>query len=229
MVRRIGKVAGDCRSCGPSAATWPAAPPISRPRPCNNTRVAGAILQGRRVRHRAHDIGERLLDLVEHELQASCGAGACVLGAARHDAVHHQAMPKVRDRRRQHAFAEDAAMGVDDRERGVVADRPDIAQMVGDPLELGHDAAQDLGAWRRINLHRPLDRAGEGEAVGTVESRRCAPPLFAARSMSVSLSSRRCPGGRSEPFLQPHHGLAVALKRKWPGSMMPACTGQTGI
>ena len=30
-------------------------------------------------------------------------------------------------------------MGVDDRERGVVADRADVAQMIGDPLELGHD------------------------------------------------------------------------------------------
>ena len=64
--------------------------------------------------------------------------------AARHDAVHHQAMAEGAVGRRQHALAEDAAMGVDEREGGVVADRADVAEMIGDALELGHDAAQDF-------------------------------------------------------------------------------------
>jgi hypothetical protein len=33
----------------------------------------------------------------------------------------------------------------------------------------------------------------------------------------------------AEALFEPHHGLAAGAKRKWPGSMMPACTGPTGI
>ena len=53
---------------------------------------------------------------------------------------------------------------------------------------------------------------------------------FAARSMSVSLSSPSMPRwtwpsrSSSRTTVSP-----LALKRKWPGSMMPACTGPTGI
>ena len=45
-------------------------------------------------------------------------------------------------------------MGVDERERCVVADRADVAEMVGDALELGHDAAQDY-----LRARRRFDRA----------------------------------------------------------------------
>ncbi len=84
--------------------------------------------------------------------------------AARHDAIHHQAMGEGSIGRGEQALAEDAAMRVDQRERGVVADRADIAEMIGDALELRHHAAQQPGARRRLDLERGLDRAREGEA-----------------------------------------------------------------
>ncbi len=39
-------------------------------------------------------------------------------------------------------------MGVDQCESRVIADRPDVAQVVGDALELRHHAAQHGGARR---------------------------------------------------------------------------------
>ena len=38
----------------------------------------------------------------------------------------------------QHEFAQGAGMGVHQRERSVVADRADIAEVIGDALDLGH-------------------------------------------------------------------------------------------
>ena len=57
-------------------------------------------------------------------------------------AIHHQPMAEAGVRGAQHALAQDAAMRVHQRERGVVADRADIAEMIGEPLELGHQRAQ---------------------------------------------------------------------------------------
>ena len=62
--------------------------------------------------------------------------------AARHDAVHHQPMAEAGVRGAQHALAQDAAMRMHEREGGVVADGADVAEMIGEPLELGHQRAQ---------------------------------------------------------------------------------------
>ena len=45
----------------------------------------------------------------------------------------------------QHALAQNAAMRVIERERRVITDRADVAEMIGDALELGHHAAQHCG------------------------------------------------------------------------------------
>jgi hypothetical protein len=58
--------------------------------------------------------------------------------AAGDDAIHHQPMAEARIRRAQHALAQDGEVGEQDRERGVVADGADIAEMIRQPLELGH-------------------------------------------------------------------------------------------
>lgn len=57
-------------------------------------------------------------------------------------------------------------MGVHQREGRVVADRADVADVVGNPLELGHERPQPLGAGRGFDAARDLDRAGVGERVG---------------------------------------------------------------
>ena len=45
----------------------------------------------------------------------------------------------------ERALAQNAAMGVVERECRIVADRADVAQMIGDALELGHHPAQHRG------------------------------------------------------------------------------------
>jgi len=62
--------------------------------------------------------------------------------------------------------------------------------VIGNAFEFGHDAAQDGGAWRRLNPERCFDGAREREAQRTVES-----PISAhdacclARPASVSKAS----------------------------------------
>ena len=66
----------------------------------------------------------------------------------------------------QGPLAQDPAMGVHQGEGGVVADRADVAEVVGDPLEFGHHAAKIVRARRRLDPERRLDRAGESDAIG---------------------------------------------------------------
>ena len=48
--------------------------------------------------------------------------------------------------------AQHAAFGIDQRERGVVADGADIAEMIGEALKLGHQRAQPDRALRQADL-----------------------------------------------------------------------------
>ena len=57
-------------------------------------------------------------------------------------------------------------MGEHQGEGGVVADRADVAEMVGEPLDLGHHAAKTMRPRRRLDAERRLDGAGEGDGVG---------------------------------------------------------------
>ncbi|MCY1230220.1 hypothetical protein D9M72_426260 [compost metagenome] len=59
----------------------------------------------------------------------------------------------------QHTLAQHATMRMHEGEGGVVADRADVAEMVGEPFELGHERAQPDGARRDVELSRSLDRA----------------------------------------------------------------------
>ena len=60
---------------------------------------------------------------------------------AGNDAVAHQAMAEGEVSRLQDFLAQDSAMRVDHGERSVVADRAEIAEMIGDPLQLRHQRA----------------------------------------------------------------------------------------
>ena len=112
--------------------------------------------------------------------------------------------------RSQHALAENAAMGVDERERGVVADRADVAEMIGDALDLGHDATQDPGARRRLDLQGLLDGAREGEAVGHGGiAGDAGNDAGGALDVSVGQQAVDALVHVAQPLLQPRHGLAV--------------------
>ena len=74
---------------------------------------------------------------------ASAPSGArSTRDAARNDRVHHQPMAEGGLGGAQGPLAQDAAMGVHQGEGGVVADRADVADMIGDPLEFRHHAAK---------------------------------------------------------------------------------------
>src|SRR5207253_994738 len=95
---------------------------------------------------------------------------------ARDDAVHHEAVAGGPGAGAQRRLAQYSALGVQYREGRVVADRSDIAQVVCDPLELGHDAAQPHGArWRpeiERTLHRLHERPRAGDRAVAREPRR---------------------------------------------------------
>ena len=86
--------------------------------------------------------------------------------AAGSDRVHHQPMAERGFGGAQDPFAQDSGVGVHQGEGRVVADRADVAEMVGDPLEFGHESAQPWRARRRLDPERRLDCAGESDAIG---------------------------------------------------------------
>ena len=53
--------------------------------------------------------------------------------------------------RAQHVFAQHRAMRQHDAERGIVADRAEVAEVVGQPFQFRHHAAQPHGARRRFD------------------------------------------------------------------------------
>ena len=74
-----------------------------------------------------------------------CRIGEIDGDAAGHDPVHHQPVAEGERREAQHALAQGRRMGKHQREGRVVADGADIAEMVGQPLQLGHQRAQPDG------------------------------------------------------------------------------------
>ena len=70
--------------------------------------------------------------------------------AARHDDVHHQPVAEADLGCAQAALAQNAGLRMHQRESGVVADSADVAEMVRQALELGHQRAQvERARWRR--------------------------------------------------------------------------------
>src|SRR5260370_32562496 len=76
--------------------------------------------------------------------------------STRDNTVHHQTMAEGDGTRAQHLFAQDRALRVHHRERGVVADRTDVTQVIRDPLKLRHHRTHPYRARWRVNLERPL-------------------------------------------------------------------------
>ncbi|GCC48124.1 hypothetical protein chiPu_0032198, partial [Chiloscyllium punctatum] len=105
-----------------------------------------------------------------------------------------------------------------ERERRVVADRADVAEMVGQPLELGHQRAQQHRARRHRNLLRGLDGLRERQCIG---NRAVAGhPAGQPRGL-LDGASRHQPFdplmGVAEPLLEANHGLAAGGEAEMSG------------
>ena len=72
--------------------------------------------------------------------------------------------PKAASRRAQHALAQDAAMGVHQREGGVVADRADVAEMIGEALQFGHQRRAARRRAAALRRRAPPRRRGRRRA-----------------------------------------------------------------
>ena len=231
VIGRVGDRVAGIERASRTAADVAARPPAGDEVGSHDAGVAGAILQRRRIVVQPHDLGKTRLDHVEHDGDGGRAvAGEILRDAARHDAVHHQPVPERDVARRQNPLAQDAAMRMQDGERRVVADRPDVAQVIGDALELRHHAAHDRGAPRHVDVEGGLDGARKRKARcdrGVAGYARDDP--LRAREVGSRQQAVDALVDVAEPLLQPRHRLAVGGEAGVSGSMMPACTGPTGI
>src|SRR6185312_6435696 len=164
---RVGDIAPGIENLARGATDIAASPILARQRRTQHAGADGAIEQRslivveidqgwKRARDLAEQPGNRPLPiLVEIDRYA-----------ARHDTIAHQAMTERAVRRAQHAFAEYAAMSVHQGEGGVVADRTDIAEMVGEPLKLRHQSAQPHRARRWLEFESGFGGARKGIGIG---------------------------------------------------------------
>ena len=118
----------------------------------------------------------------------------------------------------QRVLAQNAALRVHDGEGRIVADRTDIAEMIGHALKLGHQGAQIDRARGHLRVPGLLDRMRKGERIGdgAVAGR--------AAGETECLVERRARHERLDAFVhiaqalfQPHHGFSVGRETEMPG------------
>ena len=104
------------------------------------------------------------------------------------------------------------------RERGIVADRADVAEMIGEPLQFGHQRAQIDRARRQRHCERGLGREREGIAI----SHRAV--AGGARRQPRGVGKRRARHQAldalvhiAEPLFEPHHEFAVGGETEMAG------------
>src|SRR5271166_2091572 len=115
--------------------------------------------------------------------------------------------------RAQGPLAQHAAMGVHQRKGGVVADGADVAEMIGEALELRHQAAKPVCARGRLDPERGLDGAREGDAVGdrrvAAHSRSQDGGVLNARAARQAVDALV---DIAETLLETHHGFAAGVE-----------------
>jgi hypothetical protein len=107
---------------------------------------------------------------------------------------------------------------------------PEIAQVVGDALALEHEGAQPCGARRRFDAEQRLGRLriGPRERHGRIaryapgEAMPAGDVVVGEAPVDSLVRVAQAPSRRST--FSP-----TTENRKWPGSMMPAWIGPTGI
>ena len=118
-------------------------------------------------------------------------------------------------RRTQGLLPQDATLRMHQRERGVVADRADVSEMIGEALELGHQRAQIDRARRHLDRERRFDRPCKGDGIGhravtgSVSGKMRG--LFELRARHQPLDSLV---HIAQALLEPHHGLAIGGEAK---------------
>ena len=134
------------------------------------------------------------------------------------DPIHHQPMAEARIGATQHALAQDAALRVHDGKRGIVADRSDVAEVIGQPFELGHQRAQKLRARCRFGVERGLDRVRKRQRIGdgAVAGGAAGEPrgVVEVRTRHQRLDAFM---HVAQPLLEPHDGLAVGGEAEMSG------------
>ena len=134
------------------------------------------------------------------------------------DAVAHQAVAKAQIGGPQDAFTQDAAMGMHERKRRVVANRPDVAEVIGQPLELSHECAQPNGAPWRLDLQGGFDGASESDTVGDgAVARRTPGEARSAPDIRASHESFDTFVGIAQPLFEADHSLPGRRKPEMAG------------
>ena len=118
----------------------------------------------------------------------------------------------------QDALTQDAAMRVHQRERGVVADGPDVAEMVGEPLELCEQGAQPNRAIRHRQIECRLTGPRKRVSIGdSAVARDPSGELDGAFEIGAGHQPLDTLVGISEPLFQPDHGLATGREAEMSG------------
>ena len=104
-------------------------------------------------------------------------------------------------------------MGEHQSKAGVVADGADIAEVVGEALELRHQSAQPNGARRNFDSERRFHSAGKGEAIG---DRAVAGGPRRERAAAVDRGAQHegfdALMGVAQTLFEPDHRLAIRGK-----------------
>ncbi len=109
-------------------------------------------------------------------------------------------------------------MRVHQGEGGIVADRADVAEMVGKPLEFGDQRPQPNRAIGYDELHGGLSGPRERIGIGDRAVARYAPgELDGALKIGSDHEPLDALVGVSQPLLQPDHGLAAGGKAEMSG------------
>ncbi len=135
-----------------------------------------------------------------------------------HDPIAHQAVAEAGVGGAQHALAQDAGVGMHQGEGGIVADRADVAQVVGETLQLGHQRAQPGRARRRLDPQARPRRRGRRPG----RRRRCCRPRCGRElRRPVEIGAGHEPLDPlvdiAQAFLQPHHRLAAGGEAEMAG------------
>ena len=104
-------------------------------------------------------------------------------------------------------------MGEHQREGGIVADGTYIAEVIGEPLQFGHQRPEPDSPRRHRHLQRCLDGASEGKGIGDGRiTGRAAGKLCAARDVGTGHQPVDPLVDVTQPLFQPHDGLARGSK-----------------
>ncbi len=134
-----------------------------------------------------------------------------------HDAIHHEAMAEGLSVEPQPVFLEAHELREGKREAAIVAERPEVAEMVRDALALEHESAEPAGARRRRQAERRFGRLRVGPRVGDSGISRDAPrePVTVgdAEILEVLVGALV---GIAEALLKPQHLLTHDREAEMP-------------